>query len=325
MTSNMSTFDSPLEVNPPSGASATGAPVLPAHERPHPPAPQAATAPVPFLRIRPPSGWAAIDFGEIWLFRDLLLTLAARDIKLRYKQTILGAAWVIIQPLMAAGIFTFVFGLLADMPSGSVPYFVFAFAGMLAWQSFSQTLNTTSGCLVGNSHLISKVYFPRMVLPLSTVFSVMIDLAIGLGMMAILLWVFGIVPGWGIMLLPVWLGLLFMMALGFGLFSAALMVSYRDVRYVLPVLVQFLMYASPVGYGLAALHERLPASAPQWLYTVYMLNPLASLLEAFRWSILGEGQLHPAWLAYSAGCAVLSFLFAAFFFKRMERRFADVI
>ncbi len=271
----------------------------------------------PYLVLRPSQGWQALDLKQIWLYRDLLMTLAGRDIKLRYRQTALGVVWVILQPLVAAGIFSFVFGKVAKLPSDGVPYIIFSYAGLLAWNAFSSTIGKTSSALVGNAGLISKVYFPRLVLPFSTVPSTLLDFVVALGMMAVLMVIYGIVPGFGLLLLPVWLALIVMIAMGIGLFTSALMVTYRDVQYVLPVVTQFLLYASPVPYAVS--------QVPAEYRAVYFLNPLSSLLEAFRWSLIGRGEMNWGYLAYSAVFAILAFVGGAFAFKKMEKRFADVI
>ncbi len=279
----------------------------------------AGAAPVPHLTIRPSSRWSALNLGEVWQFRDLLMTLATRDVKLRYRQTAIGAAWVILQPLLAAGIFSFVFNRLAGLKTDGIPPIVFTFCGMLAWSVFANTLGKSSGVLVGNAQLVSKVYFPRLVLPLSTVFSTLIDFGVALGMMFVLMAIYHIVPHWQILLLPVWLLLLLMLALGVGLVAAAGMVQYRDVGYVLPVVVQFLQYASPVAYSTNIVHK-----LGHWSF-LYFLNPLAPLLEAFRWSMLGRGSVHWHFLILAAVLSVLVFIGGAFQFKKSERRFADVI
>ncbi len=271
----------------------------------------------PYLRIRPTSGWAALNLRETWQFRDLLFTLAGRDLKLRYKQTALGVIWVVLQPLLAAGIFSFVFGKVAGLPSDGVPYFVFSFAGLLGWNLFSNILTKTSGCLVGNQQLISKVFFPRLVLPLSTVPSVLVDFSIGAVLMIILLVTHKITPEWGLLLLPIWIALIIAIAMGVGLVTSALTVSYRDVQYILPVFTQMLLYASPVAY--AASH--VPA---EWR-TLYFLNPLASLLDAFRWSLFGGTPPLWGYVAYAAALAIGILVWGAFSFKKMERKFADVI
>jgi len=244
-----------------------------------------------------------------------------RDVKLVYKQTLLGVLWVVLQPLIGAGIFTFVFGMLADMPTGDLPYFVFAFAGMLGWTLFSTTLNGASTVMVTNAHLVSKIYFPRLILPLSSAFQPVVNFGVGLALMLVLLLIYQIAPGWQLALLPVATGLLLMFALGIGFWCSSIMVSYRDLRFVIPVAVQFLLYASPVGYSLAAINEKVPVK----YQTAYMLNPLASLTEFFRWTILGEGTLNVGWLSYSIAASIIVFIAGAFAFRRAERGFADVI
>lgn len=271
----------------------------------------------PHLVLRPRSRWTPVDLRELWEFRDLLVTFAGRDVRLRYRQTALGVIWVILQPLLAAGVLSFVFGGVAKLPSEGVPYFVFAFAGTLAWNTFSATLGKSSGSLVGNSALVSKVYFPRMLLPLSVLGSTILDFGVALVVMAVLLAIGGVAPGLPLLLLPVWLVLVLVMALGAGLVAASLMVRYRDVQFVLPVVIQFALFASPVAYSLDA----VPESARPW----FGLNPLVGLLEAFRWSLLDLDAPHGGALAYSVVAAALLLVAGAALFTRMERQFADVI
>ncbi len=273
----------------------------------------------PLLTIRASKGFAALNLPEIWQFRELFSGLAYRDVKLRYRQTALGVIWVILQPLLAAGIFSFVFGTVAKMSSeGPWPYFVFSYAGLLGWNAFQSTLSKASGCLVGNANLVSKVYFPRLILPLSIVPSSLIDFAVAMVLMIGLMVHWHIYPGIiPLLLLPVWLFLLLMLALGVGLYAAALMVSYRDVQFILPVMVQFLLYGSPITYGLS----KVPAQYLKY----FMLNPLAELFIGFRWSLLGSATPDPRWVAYSSVVSLLVFIWGAMTFKRMERRFADVI
>ena len=279
----------------------------------------AADAPArrPHFTIRPSRGWVALNLREMWQFRDLMFALAARDVKLRYKQTALGVIWVVLQPLMAAGIFSFVFGTVAKLPSGGIPYFLFSYAGLLGWNLFSSVLTKVSGSLVGNAHLISKVFFPRLILPLSSLPSSLLDFAVAAVMLGVLMVIYQVTPGWGILLLPVWLALLLMIATGVGLFATSLMVSYRDVGYVLPVALQILLYASPIAYAVSAVPERLRF----W----FGMNPLSSLFEAIRWSAFGQGALDLTLLVYSASCAVFVLVVGIFGFKRMERKFADII
>ena len=281
-----------------------------------------AAHPKPYLTIRPSSGWAAVNLAELWRFRDLLMSLATRDLKLRYKQTVLGVIWVVLQPLMAAGIFSFVFGKLASFPSHGVPYFLFSYVGLLGWNLFANTLTKTSGCLVGNAQLISKVFFPRLVLPLSVIPSVLVDFGVAAAMLAVLMLLCHHPPGWPLLLLPLWMALLLLLAMGVGLCTAALAVSYRDVQYILPVAVQALLYASPIAYALTDALAKLPL---RWERTLYLSNPLAAPLEAFRWSVLDVTP--PPGLPLAAAAAVSAAVFAvgAYSFKRMERKFADVI
>ena len=271
----------------------------------------------PHLTIRPSRGWTALNLREIWNFRDLLFTLASRDLKIRYKQTALGVIWVVLQPLLAAGVFSFVFGAVAGLPSGGTPYLVFSFAGLLGWNFFSNVLSKVSGCLVGNSQLISKVFFPRLVLPLSGLVSCVVDFAVGIVMMAVLLLAYGLTPSWTLLLFPVSVVILAALATGFGLWAAALMVSYRDVGYILPVMLNILLYASPVAYSVSAVPARL-----RW---VYALNPLTPPLEAMRSGLLGLPFDEQKGLAISGAVSVVLLLIGFYAFKRMERRFADVI
>ena len=269
------------------------------------------------LTIKPRSRWVPVNLRELWQFRDLLRSFAARDITLRYRQTALGVTWAVLQPLIAAAIFAFVFGRVAKLPSDGVPYLVFAFAGLLAWTAFSSTVTKGSASLVGNVGMVSKVFFPRMLLPLSVLGSTLLDFAVSAVVLAVLMIVYGIVPTVAIVLLPIWLLLVLMLATGLGFIAAALAVPYRDVQYVLPVLLQFLLYASPVAYSLSAVPARLRP--------IMEINPLTGLLEAFRWSLLGVGRLPILAVTWSAIAATLVLLFGAFLFTAMERDFADVI
>jgi lipopolysaccharide transport system permease protein len=276
--------------------------------------------PTPYLTIRPSSRWSALKLWEVWQFRDLLVTLAMRDVKLRYRQTVIGIAWVILQPLITSLIFFLIFSRVGGFPMDGIKPFAFIFAGQLAWNVFNTTLTKASASLVGNSQLVSKVYFPRLVLPLSTVFSALIDFGVSLVMMVILMIVFHIVPGWSILLLPVFVLMLLLLALGVGLAAAAANVQYRDVGYVLPVITQFLFFASPVGYATSIVVHKLG----HWSF-LYFLNPLTPLLEAFRWSLFSRTPVHWPFLVYACLLSVFVFVAGAFQFKKMERMFADVI
>jgi len=267
--------------------------------------------------LRPRSGFQTINFRELWEYRELLLALAGRDVRVRYKQTALGVTWVVLQPLLAAGIFTFVFGRLARMDSGGVPYFAFSYAALMCWNLFTNTLTRANGSLVGNSHLITKIYFPRLVLPLSGIPSAFLDFSVAAFLMAIVMLVYGIEPHIGLVLLPLWLAFLLMLAIGIGLCSGALAVKYRDINHIVPVMIQLLLFASPVAYAATAVPTRFR--------TYYYLNPIAGLMDAIRWSILGTGQ--PEWwtVGYSATIGLIVLIVGAVMFRRMEREFADVI
>jgi lipopolysaccharide transport system permease protein len=265
-----------------------------------------------------------VNLNDLWEFRDLLITLASRDVRLRYRQTALGVLWVVLQPLIAAGIFAFVFGKVAGLAKDGdrIPYFAMTFAGMVAWMVFAGTLTKASGSLVQNSALVSKVFFPRLVLPLSTLFSTLVDLAVGLGMIALFMIVFSIPPTLALLTLPLWVGLLLLLALGAGLMASAVMVRYRDVAYIIPVLVSSLSFASPSGWPLAKMKENIP-DALQGLY--YALNPVAVAVEGMRWSLYGQGEIPWAWVAYSGTVAVLGLVAGLVVFRQQERGFADVI
>ena len=268
--------------------------------------------------IRPGSGWAALNLQELWQYRDLIATLAGRDIKLRYRQTALGAIWVILQPLMGAAIFSFVFGRVAHLKSdGNTSYFLFAYAGLLGWNLFSNALTRVNGSLVGNAQLVSKVYFPRLALPIASVFSTIIDFGVALSLLVVLLPLNHVPLTWHLLTLPLWLLLILLLAVGIGLFAAALMVSYRDIAYVVPVLIQFLQFGSPVAYATSTLNPALQ----RW----YLLNPVATLMEGLRWSLLGQATLTSAGCACTIILSLTAFVGGAFAFRRMERRFADVI
>ncbi|MDR3710318.1 MAG: ABC transporter permease [Capsulimonadaceae bacterium] len=268
--------------------------------------------------IRPTSGWAALNLPEVWQYRDLLLTLAMRDVKLRYRQTALGVIWVILQPLIAAAIFSFV-SKIGHFSTDGVSPFMFTYAGMLGWNAFASTLTKSSMCLVGNSQLVSKIYFPRLVLPLSTVFSTLIDFGVGLSVMIVLMPLNHASPSLlALVTLPFWLLMLVFLAMGIGLFAAALTVTYRDIQYILPVFTQFFLFASPVFYSATSIHSHN-------LQFAYYLNPISGLLQGFRWSLLGAGSVSPIAVLYSVVFVAAAFILGVVGFRNMERGFADVI
>ncbi len=271
----------------------------------------------PVIVIRPSRGWAALNLRDLWEYRELLYFLIWRDVKVRYKQTALGVAWVVLQPLATTVIFTIIFGNLAKMPSENVPYALFAMAGLIPWNYFAGAFSRGGMSLVGNAHLISKVYFPRLVIPIANVAGGLIDLAIVLMVLLGLMLFYGSVPTAAVITLPLFLLLAIAAALGVSLWLSALNVQYRDVSYLIPFLAQFWLYATPVIYPSSLIPE-------QWRI-IYGLNPMASVVEGFRWALFGTGQAPGPMLAVSIAMVVLLLVGGAFFFKRMEDTFADVV
>ncbi|MEI6872020.1 MAG: ABC transporter permease, partial [Verrucomicrobiota bacterium] len=269
------------------------------------------------LRIRPKAHWAHVDLAEMWDYRDLFWSFAIRDLKLRYRQTSLGVIWVVFQPVAGAGVFALVFGWVAGMASEKQSYFVFSLAGVLIWTAFQSTLSKCSMALLGSSALVSKVYFPRLLLPLSTLLSTLVDFGIGLVVFAVAGLCTGWRPDWtSLIALPVWLAAALMAASGGGLLAAALLARFRDVQHALPTLLTFLMYASPVAYGLSSVPER-------WR-PLFSWNPLTWMLEGARSALLGSPAMQGAWMAYTLGCSAVLFVLGVFSFRKMERNFADV-
>jgi lipopolysaccharide transport system permease protein len=271
----------------------------------------------PTLRIAPPRGWLHLDLREVWAARELLYFFVWRDIKVRYKQTAIGAAWAVIQPFMTMLVFSLFFGKLAKMPSHGLPYPVFYYSALLPWTYFAGALQHATSVVVEQQHVITKVYFPRLVLPLSAVASGLLDFAISftvfLGMM---IW-YHIKPGPAMLFFPLFLLLAVLTALGVGLWLSAINAIYRDVRYVVPFLVQFWMFASPVAYPSSLVPERW-----RWLYG---LNPMAGVIEGFRWALTGTGQPPSSLLAVSAFMVLLLVAGGAAYFQKMEGTIADVV
>lgn len=267
--------------------------------------------------IRANTAWLRLDLKLLWKFRDLLFAFAWRDIRLRYRQTFLGVAWVVLQPLLGAAIFTIVFGLIARMPSGGTPYLIISYSGLLGWTLFSQGLVRISNSLVANAELIRKVFFPRLLLPLGVVPSLIVDLACGVGLMLVLNAVYRIGPTWNLLMFPVGVLLLTAMALGLGMAAGSLAVRYRDIQYILPLLSQLLMYASPVGYSASAV--------PRMIKPFYDLNPLVAPIELIRVSLTGSGQVSLNALLFSTAAAVAFLVVGLIVFRVTERKFADVI
>jgi lipopolysaccharide transport system permease protein len=269
------------------------------------------------IRIAPSKGWVPLRLNELWEYRELLYFLTWRDIKVRYKQTALGAAWAIIQPVFTMVIFSLFFGRLAKMPSDGVPYPIFSMAGLVPWTFFVYGLSQASNSLVGSQNLIKKVYFPRLVIPISSLCSGLVDFAIAFLILFVMMFYYGIAPGWNIVWIPAFILLTLVTSLGVGLWLSALNVQYRDVRFTIPFLTQFWMFATPIAYPSSLLSE-------PWR-TVYGLNPMVGVVEGFRWGLLGtQTQPGPMVLA-SVGAAIFLMITGAFYFRRMERTFADVV
>lgn len=246
------------------------------------------------------------------------MLLGRRDITVRYRQTILGATWIFAGPIVSAGLFSFVFGRIANLPSGGVSYFVFSYAGLLTWNVFVNTLNGASGSLTANAPLITKIYFPRLAIPISTLASVIVNAVISLGVMLVLILIGDSGTNWHIVFLPVWLVLASALAMGIGLFIAATSVWYRDVNYITPLITQLLLFLSPVAYSVAAV--------PKDIQDLYLLNPLATLLELTRWSLLGATYVPPTWaIVYSVAWCLGAVIVGLHVFARFERGFADVV
>lgn len=267
--------------------------------------------------IRPPGRFNLPSWRALWEAREIFYRFGQRDILLRYRQTAVGVAWVVIQPLASAGIFSVVFGGIAQLPSGGLPYFIFSFAGLLGWNLFNGIVSRASGSLVANQALVSKVFFPRLLVPLSSVISVLLDFVVAFGLFVVLLFVFGVHPGWPLLLLPVWVLFTILMACGVAVACSAWTVKYRDITYLLPWILQLLLYATPIAYSLDA----VPASL-RWAFD---LNPLSWLMEAYRWSLLGQAA-PPMWQMIALALSSIVVAFAGVLvFQRMERGFADVI
>jgi lipopolysaccharide transport system permease protein len=267
--------------------------------------------------LKPSSGWRALDLREIWRYRELLWFLAVRDIKVRYKQTALGAAWAVIQPLFTMIVFTVFFGNLAQMPSDGLPYPVFAFCALLPWTLFAYALTQSSNSLVAEQRLISKVYFPRLILPFASVISGLADFAIAFGFFLILMLCYGIVPTWAVLTVPLLVVFAVAAALAVGLWLSAWNVQYRDVRYTIPFLTQIWMFLTPIAY---------PSSlVPEPWRTFYGLNPMAGVVEGFRWALLGKAEPPGAIMLVSLVTVVVMLVGGMFYFKKVEKTFADVI
>ena len=274
-------------------------------------------ATLPVTRIEHSSGWISLNLAEVWRYRELLYFLIWRDIVVRYKQTALGASWAIIQPVMTMVVFSVVFGRLSAIPSDGIPYPLFSFAALVPWTFFANGLTQSSNSLVGSANLIQKVYFPRLMIPAASVLGGAVDFALAfvvlIGMMAY----YGISPTINILWLPLFLLLALATALGVGLWLSALNVRFRDVRYIVPFITQFWLFATPIAYPSSLLDE-------PWR-TVYGLNPMAGVVEGVRWALLGTNTAPGSMIALSAVAATVMLVGGAYYFRRMEKAFADIV
>lgn len=270
----------------------------------------------PVLVIEPSRGWLALNLRDLWAYRELLYFLTWRDIKVRYKQTLLGAAWAIIQPFFSMVIFSLFFGRLAGIPSDGIPYPIFSYAALVPWTFFANGLLQSSNSLVANANLIKKVYFPRLVIPISAVLSGGVDFVLAFAVLLGMMLFYGIVPTAAVVWLPLLVLLALATALGVGLWLTAMNVQYRDVRYAVPFLVQAWMFATPIAYPSSLLDQ-------PWR-TLYGLNPMVGVVEGFRWALLGTATRPGPIILVSALVALGLLVSGAFYFRRMERIFADV-
>jgi lipopolysaccharide transport system permease protein len=271
----------------------------------------------PTLLIEPTRGWVALGLRDLWEYRELLYFLTWRDIKVRYKQTALGAAWAIIQPFFIMVVFSLFFGQLAKVPSEGIPYPIFSYAALVPWTFFANGLSQSSNSLVGSANLITKVYFPRLVIPISTVISGVVDFVLAFLVLLVMMLYYGMAPTINVLWLPFFLALALVASLGVGLWLSALNVEYRDVRYVVPFITQFWMFATPIAYPSSLLSE-------PWR-TLYGLNPMVGVVEGFRWALLGTGTGPGPMMALSFAVSLLILFGGTLYFRRMEKNFADVV
>jgi lipopolysaccharide transport system permease protein len=272
---------------------------------------------LPVHVIEPSGPWPVPHLGELWEYRDLAYFLVWREIKVRYKQTALGIAWAVIQPFFTMVVFSIFFGRLAKIPSDGLPYPLFAYCALLPWQLFAFALTESSNSVVANQRLITKVYFPRLIIPLTSVCIGLADFAVAFGMLVVLMLYYGVAPSAAIWTIPLWTALAVMTAFGAGLWLSAMNVRYRDVRYTLPFLTQLWMFASPVAYS--------SSIVPEAWRPLYALNPMVGVVEGFRWALLGKGGAPSIMVPISIVAVLIVLVSGLFYFRRMERTFADVI
>ena len=271
----------------------------------------------PAVTLRPPAGWTGLGFGELKGYRDLLYFLVWRDIKVRYKQTALGAAWAVLQPFLLMVIFSIFLGRLAGVPSDGFPYPVFAYSALVPWTLFASSLMASSETLVGNTSLVSKVYFPRLILPIAAAGSFVLDFLVAFTILVVLMAVYGITPTVNVLWVPLFSVLALLAAIGVGLWFAALNVKYRDVRHAVPLLVQVWLFATPIAYP-----SSIVPAAWRWAYG---MNPMAGVVEGFRWALLGTPAPSVGMIVVSTAVTIVALFGGLAYFRRAERDFADLI
>jgi lipopolysaccharide transport system permease protein len=272
---------------------------------------------IKIVRIRPSKGWVSLKLRDLWEYRELLYFLVWRDVKVRYKQTALGAAWAIIQPVMTMVVFSLFFGKLGKIPSDGVPYPIFSFAALVPWTFFANGLTHGSASMVGSANLIKKIYFPRLAIPISAVASGVIDFALAFAVLLLMMFYYGIFPTARMVWLPAFLLLALVTSLGVSLWLSAMNVQYRDIKYIVPFITQFWLFATPIAYPSSLLPE-------PWR-TLYAINPMVGVVEGFRWALLGSTTAPGPMIAVSSGAALLILISGAYYFRRMEKSFADVV
>ena len=272
---------------------------------------------MPIIYLKPTKGWLSIDFNELWRYRELIYFLTWRDIKVRYKQAVLGIAWALLQPVLTVLIFTIVFGVLLETPSQGLPYPLFVISALLPWQLFANALQRSSISLVGNANLITKIYFPRLAIPLSSVMAALVDFVVSFLVLIGMMVYYRYMPGWNMLWLPVIILFALLTALAVGLWLSAINVQYRDVQHMVPFIVQVWMYASPIVYPI----EIIPAGI--WR-TLYGLNPMVGVIQSYRWALLG-GDQPDATMLISIVVVLVLLVSGIYYFRRMEKTFADIV
>lgn len=272
---------------------------------------------IPVILVRPSKGWASLNLGELWRYRELVYFFIWRDIKVRYKQTLLGAAWAIIQPFFVMVIFNIFFGKLAKIPSDGIPYPIFSYVALLPWQLFENGVRKAGNSLVSGRNLLTKVYFPRLAIPIATVIAGLVDFALALTILLGMMWFYDYSPTKWILFTPLLLILALVTALGTGLWLSALNVTYRDIGYIIPFILRVWFFLTPITYSASIV--------PEEYQTIYALNPMTGVIQGFRWAMLGAGEPPSALILASTVAAVFLMISGLFYFRRMERTFADVV